>query len=311
MTNKKDELVEETKQKVDETINKAKEKLENFDKDEAVNKAKDFAKEQAENLKNMDMQEVKKKWSWKGFFFNGYYYAGKGELKKGLILVAIAGLGAMGGIFGLLGLGVAIYGGLKAREELNLENPFNWKKFGIAVVVNLVVVILALMLKGMFGGGDISLVKNGIMKFNKTITIGEAFDNWQNCETKKWDSFETSNHTRVVEFVCEPKNVSEYFNKAKSLLANENKDFPELDIKSNKEIFQWTINKDGKTFQLDNVQVVTIWKDGKKLVSPENPIEALKSVYNNEISFEPSKLNPMIAKQLQLIFQMGKAAKAK
>ena len=153
---------------------------------------------------------------------------------------------------------------------------------------------------------DIDLVKNGVINFNKTITVGEAFDNWKDCKNSKWDSFETDNHIRVVEFTCDKKNVKEYFSKVKSFLSKkEQKKADYLDVVSNKQIFQWTINKDD-TFQIDNVQVETTWADGKKFTDSQKPMEQLRSVYNNETTFNLSEINKMTAGQLAYVFQMAK-----
>lgn len=153
---------------------------------------------------------------------------------------------------------------------------------------------------------DIDLVKNGVMNFNKTITVGEAFDNWNDCANSKWDSFETDNHIKVVEFTCEKKNVKEYFSKLKSFLSKKKqKKADYLDVVSNKQIFQWTINKDD-TFQIDNVQVETTWSDGKKFSDSQKPMEQLQSVYNNETTFNLSELNKMSAEQMAYVFSMIK-----
>jgi len=95
--------------------------------------------------------------------------------------------------------------------------------------------------------------------------------------------------------------------KVKSLLSKKEQEKASyLDIKSNTQIFQWTINKDD-TFQIDNVQVETIWSDGKKFSDSQKPMEQLQSVYNNEITWDESNLNKMTAGQIAYVFQMIKA----
>lgn len=49
---------------------------------------------------------------------------------------------------------------------------------------------------------NIDLVKNSIMKFDKSITVGQAFDNWELCKDKKWTEFQTNNKKQIVEFIC-------------------------------------------------------------------------------------------------------------
>ena len=84
----------------------------------------------------------KKGWSWLGFFFAPYYYAGYGDLKKGFIFAILYGIPFIGLIAG-------IYGGLKARQELPIkQQEFQWKNVGIVAVVNFVILIaIQLMLR--------------------------------------------------------------------------------------------------------------------------------------------------------------------
>jgi len=91
--------------------------------------------------------EEKKGWSWLGFFFAPYYYAGYNKLKKGLILAIISGLIPLGSLV------VNIYGGLNAKKELPIGNQkFNWKNVSITlvvlVIVSLIPVILIEIMKG-------------------------------------------------------------------------------------------------------------------------------------------------------------------
>lgn len=174
---------------------------------------------------------------------------------------------------------------------------------------NLKLLIVGLFLSLMISGcsDNTDLVKNGIMNFNKTITVGDAFDNWKDCKNSEWSSFETDNKTPVVQFTCEKKGSSQYMAKVKSLLSKkEQKKASYLDIKSNTQIFQWTINKDD-TFQIDNVQVETIWSDGKKFSDSQKPMEQLQSVYNNKITWDENNLNKMTAGQIVYVFKMIKA----
>jgi hypothetical protein len=124
---------------------------------------------------------------------------------------------------------------------------------------------------------DIDIVQNGVMSFNKSITVGQAFNNWRACKSNDtWHSFKTANGRRVVEFVCDKKNVKKL---VKSLKVKK-----EFIITSIKETYQWIVNQDD-SFQANNIQTETIWADGKKLSFPEyivkNFNERFKMVYNN------------------------------
>ena len=85
----------------------------------------------------MSENQVKKKesWSWKGFFFAPYYYAGYGELQKGMIMAVLGGIP-------FVGLIVGIYGGLKAKQELPIDQQsFSWSNAAPAIIVNLMIFI--------------------------------------------------------------------------------------------------------------------------------------------------------------------------
>ena len=78
-----------------------------------------------------ETQENKTGWSWKGFFFAPYYYAGYGKLLKGIWLAVVTVLLPVIGL-----IAVAIVGGKYARKELTIgEVDFNWKNVGIVLAI--------------------------------------------------------------------------------------------------------------------------------------------------------------------------------
>ena len=82
--------------------------------------------------------EDKKKWSWFGFFFNVYYYAGYGNLKKAIILIIPSIL------IPIIGIVVAVYCGLKAKQELPIgDMKFNWINVGITLLTAIVFTIVS------------------------------------------------------------------------------------------------------------------------------------------------------------------------
>lgn len=93
--------------------------------------------------------ENKKGWSWMGFLFAPHYYAGYGQLKKGLLLAVISG------IMPLIAIAVGIYGGLKARKELPIkEVAFNWKNVAFTSITLIVVSLISLtVISGMKESG--------------------------------------------------------------------------------------------------------------------------------------------------------------
>lgn len=94
--------------------------------------------------------ENKNGWSWMGFLFAPHYYAGYGQLKKGLVLAVISG------IMPLVAIAVGVYGGLKARKELPIkEIEFNWKNVAFTVITMIVVSLISMtVISGMKEGGS-------------------------------------------------------------------------------------------------------------------------------------------------------------
>jgi hypothetical protein len=75
--------------------------------------------------------EEKKGWSWLGFFFAPYYYAGYGNVKKGAIYAII-------GAFPLFGLIIGVISGRNARKELPIgKQDFNWKNVALTVFLTI------------------------------------------------------------------------------------------------------------------------------------------------------------------------------
>ena len=91
----------------------------------------------------MESNKEIKGWSWLGFLFMPYYYAGYGDLKKGLSVALF--LGFFGEVFNvfmafdnilfivsivifiLLSFGIVLYGGMYAKQELPVKKQkFNW-----------------------------------------------------------------------------------------------------------------------------------------------------------------------------------------
>ncbi len=102
------------------------------DKSPEVNQIVDFEID-GKQAKGIYVQK-EEGWSWMGFFFAPYYYAGYGKLKAGIIMAVLLG------IMPLVGIIVGFYGGWHAKRELPIkEVEFDWKNVGLTVLVVLVV----------------------------------------------------------------------------------------------------------------------------------------------------------------------------
>ncbi|WP_169752679.1 hypothetical protein [Campylobacter mucosalis] len=86
-------------------------------------------------------------WSWIGFLFPAYYYAGYGKLKKGIIMAIIVSIPVINLVTALV---VGIYGGINAKRELPIkEVPFNWGNVGIVLLVITVFLGLLLLIRNL------------------------------------------------------------------------------------------------------------------------------------------------------------------
>jgi len=72
------------------------------------------------------------------------------------------------------------------------------RAFVLLVAVLTMVVVLTGCDK--FGGGDVSLVKTGYLDFDKSTTVGQAFDGYKFFTKKEWKSYKTDQGRKVVEF---------------------------------------------------------------------------------------------------------------
>ncbi len=105
-------------------------------------------------------------------------------------------------------------------------------------------------INGCFLNSDVSNVKNGYLNDFKTITVGDAFDNYKYFTDVKWDSFKTDNGTKIVE-------VKGYLNNDvnNTSAKNDNKTYL---------LTQFTINQADNTFNISYMGLDYKDKNGKK-----------------------------------------------
>ena len=154
-------------------------------------------------------------------------------------------------------------------------------------------------------GSDIDTVKDGVLNFNKTTTVGQALDNNKNCESKEWSTFETDSGIKVVNFTCNVANVKEYIESIKDDLGTLEPKWKNIDnikhlkLKSRIKIYQFTINKDD-TFQANSVTEKYIWKDGTVYTRNLNINQALENAYKSNMTY---KINNKLSGQSAYITQ--------
>lgn len=85
----------------------------------------------------------KEGFNWLALFFAPHYYAGYGQLNKGIAFAVISG------ILPILAIVVGVYGGMKANRELSInQSEFNWKNVVITIVTMLIVSVISITIIG-------------------------------------------------------------------------------------------------------------------------------------------------------------------
>ena len=179
---------------------------------------------------------------------------------------------------------------LESNKEANKYGEHVVDKFSIKHLVAQGVLLAVVLLFSTIQSNDIELVKGTVMDIDKSLTVGEAFDNWQDCASRKWEALETDNGRRVVQFTCDIKNSREYLNELAQYSDAQN---DVLDIDKEKYIFQWRINRD-ETVGLSYVGLELTWLDGKFYEGKSPNVDAVvRSVYNNDITYDLDELEGM------------------
>lgn len=220
---------------------------------------------------NIDEVQVKKGWSWMGFLFAPQYYAGYGNIKKGVIL------GIIGSIIPIILFFVGIYGGLKAKKELPIKQiNFNWLN---AILVSVMMVAIGFASEFIITNslGNVNLVKNGTLAVDTSITVGNAFDNYKYFDKTKWTDLKTANGRKIVQF-------EGLFNDELS-----KKIFGDNDeIKNPTVVVQFKVNSNNDTFDIYAIAMKATSKTvGNKTIdihmTQQEVYAFLKQIYDNEL----------------------------
>ncbi len=124
---------------------------------------------------------------------------------------------------------------------------------------------------------EMSLVKKGVLEFDKSLTVGQAFDNYKYFKETKWEVITTENGKKIVQ-VTGDFDVSKFSEPYKS------------NVKNMYAKFQFQINQD-KTFDLGWCGVGGERNDGSKLEPETNAntlecISSMKEIYDNKCPFK-------------------------
>jgi len=72
---------------------------------------------------------------------------------------------------------------------------------GNRLILWTVVVFFLLTTVGFSSDKNISLVKNSVLTFDKSLTIGEAFESYSFFKSVKWEAFKTDRNRQIVKFI--------------------------------------------------------------------------------------------------------------
>lgn len=139
-------------------------------------------------------------------------------------------------------------------------------------------------------GDDISLVKNGILFFDKSLTVGQAVDGYKYFKTRTWEKFTADNGRKVVQFTgtidmdnseIKTKYAERY---AENRVEQSNYQRSEkemvnyLRFSSEKVIIQFLINVDN-TFENNAISAIGTKEDG----TTQETRMSIGDIYNNKV----------------------------
>jgi hypothetical protein len=126
-------------------------------------------------------------------------------------------------------------------------------------------------------GSEVSLVKGGTLEIDKSLTVGQAMDNYKYFKKTTWDLVKTDNGKKIV-------TVIGMLDTEKHPAINQKEGVKSAEMK-----FEFKINQD-KTFEVGWCGLAIEKNDGSKNTPAENVnlqmcLNSLKSIYNNNPDF--------------------------
>jgi len=162
------------------------------------------------------------------------------------------------------------------------NNPIKVSAVQRKIVMGLLsLLFLAVLVNGIsLINNNVSIVKNGILDFDKSLTVGQAFDNYKYFKDVEWESFTSENGRKVVEV-----NAKLDFSKYPDSEALKKQEVKNITI-----FFQFLINQDLESFQIHTYGMEFEMNDGtKKTVDAKdlnlnqyNILNNLQEIYNNQ-----------------------------
>ena len=148
-------------------------------------------------------------------------------------------------------------------------------------IVAVLVTVMALVSCNKIGKGDVYLVKKTHLDFDKSVTVGQAFDGYQYFGTKNWRSYKTEHSRRIVEFtgvldLTKPE--------SRRIVIIAEKNIGKKTVKGASLIFRFIISKDNVCSVLSFATVATL-NNGSYYYSSNysNPERYAKLIYKNDL----------------------------
>lgn len=149
----------------------------------------------------------------------------------------------------------------------------------------IIFIVLGLLVFSGCNSGNVSKVKNGFLDDKKSLTIGEAFDNFKYFKSTKWTEFKTDNGKAIVQVYCVVD--------IDKVNADEKDKLDMMQLKFLKGVFntvitertytvQFTINRDD-TFEITNIHTkgIMVDNDTNKYSTWENDLTFNIDAYGN------------------------------
>lgn len=124
-----------------------------------------------------------------------------------------------------------------------------------------------------------SLVKNGVLEMNGSLTVGEAFDNYKYFKEVEWSEFESDNGRDVVEI----------YGTADMEAHPSSEEWRKQGIVEMKLFFQFVVLRDGESFELLSGGLEMTGRNGKVVVKDAAELgltqfdlmSNIQEIYNN------------------------------
>lgn len=148
--------------------------------------------------------------------------------------------------------------------------------------------VISLLLAFSCGNGSktdddyINFVKDGVLKFDESLTIGQSLDNYEYLKNKKWVFFKSDQGRKIVEFSGDIV-ISAYDEKNTShARAISSKKINDVKNKISSFIYkvQFELHANDESFDLGYSGYELNYRDGEKENVQEEPNVTLSKIYN-------------------------------